>query len=66
MDNIRQKRPNEGPIFKVNKKRYRQFLNNKFTHKKRNLWSLRPSKINSLLLLEIKILSEKLLVLPQS
>ena len=59
MDDIRQERPNEGPILNFNKRLYGESLNRKFgTHIEKYMFFKTLKKINSVSFLEIKLLAE--------
>ena len=63
MDDIRQEKPNEGPILSINKKNYGSVLARNLTHNLRNLSSWKPLKndkspIINELSLEIKLLAK--------
>ena len=58
MDNIRQERPNEGPILNFNKQEIWQDLNKKYgTHVEKSM-AFKTFKVSSALSLEIKLSAE--------
>ena len=59
MDDIRQERPNEGPILKLNKRLKIKVTKQKIWHTCQGIYGLSGlEKINSIAFLEVKLLAE--------